>query len=79
MKLSRNNWNSGKIKITITSQDGEPGDIFYGNINQFRDCFFDNAGLVIIIGWANKNKYQVGVNGVVLNKTGVKNAISTLS
>ena len=55
-----NDWNSGKLKIKITSQNGEPGNIFCGDINKFRNCFLNNTDLNSILRWAlSENNYQV--------------------
>lgn len=34
------------------------GDIFEGTVDQFRDCFFDNADIDTVIGWCAEQDYD---------------------
>ena len=44
----------------------DDGDMFYGTVDQFKDCFFSNADEETIRDWANVNGYNIEVkeNGV---------------
>lgn len=48
-------WWTGHLKAKITARNGSP--IFEGNIYQFGNCFFNNAGLGQVIIWAERNDF----------------------
>lgn len=48
---------SGGHPAKITALDGDL--IFEGNIDMFRDCFFDNADWDIVVAWAKAEGFTV--------------------
>lgn len=50
------------VKVT----DGYPHLIFEGNVDMFRECFFDNADWPVVVAWAKLNGYTIELDPWVL-------------
>ncbi len=43
----------------------EGGAIFCGSVEQFRDCFFDNATKESITSWCTDNDYELSIESSI--------------
>ncbi len=43
----------------IIVTDKNDGDIFEGTVEQFRNCFFENADMETVVDWAEEHDYEV--------------------
>lgn len=58
-KTLRNRWITGQLTAKIISADGTL--VFEGDVNMFRNCFFDNAELADVLNWAVLKDFTVKI------------------